>query len=59
MNDCFHSPELSSIDRPDTPTNQSGLGAIIETSVTRGCSVVSTTPENVAVAVGTKKSVVP
>ena len=36
-------PLASSRDSPETPTNQSGLGAIIVTSVTLGWSVVTAT----------------
>ena len=46
-----HCPRASSRDSPETPTNQSGLGAIMATSVTSGWVVVSVT-STVAVGVG-------
>ena len=48
--DRTHWPAPSSRDSPDTPTNQSGLGAIMDRSVTCGCSLV-TSMVNVAVPV--------
>ena len=42
-----HCAWASSRDRPETPTNQSGLGPIIESRVTRGWSLVTVT-SNVA-----------
>ena len=39
--DSRHSSAPSSRDTPDTPTNQSGLGPIIDRSVTRGCVLVT------------------
>ena len=42
-----HRPPASSSDSPETPTNQSGLGPIIETRVSRGWAVVTST-SNVA-----------
>ncbi len=52
-------PRLSSIDSPETPTNQSGLGATIVNRVTRGWSVVSATPVKLSEAVGPMEPVVP
>ena len=48
--DCRHSFAPSSRDTPDTPTNQSGLGPIMDRSVTSGCVLV-TSILNVAVPV--------
>ena len=48
--DCRHSFEPSSRDTPETPTNQSGLGPIMDRSVTRGCVLV-TSMLNVALPV--------
>ena len=51
-------PLASSRDSPETPTNQSGLGATMVTSVTSGWSVVSVTAR-LFIPVGPMKSVSP
>ena len=54
-----HWPEASSSNSPETPTNQSWLGAIIVVSVTRGNAVVSMRLLRVRVAVGPMELVLP
>ena len=48
--EVLHSSDPSSNDSPDIPTNQSGLGPIMDRSVTRGCDLLAVM-ENDAVPV--------
>ncbi len=59
VRDARQPPRLSSIDSPETPTNQSGVGATIVTRVTRGWSVVSATAVKLSEAVGPMVTFVP
>ena len=47
VSESRHCPDESRSERPETPTNQSGEGAIIDVSVMRGWSLVKAMPEYV------------